>query len=530
MIFSLSQIIENTAKRFPDNEAFRCRGESIRYSELESQSRNLAANLQNYGVKKGDRVAIHMPKCLEMAIAVYGVLKAGGIYVPVDPAMPSERLVDVLNDADVSVILTKEKQSKNLRSVLHQLNNPLQLIVGLDANGKDFCPVASWDEAIKSKLFVEPNILESDPAYIIYTSGSTGQPKGILHTHRSGLSFAALAVETYKVSETDRLGNFAPLHFDQSTFDFFSGPLSGATTVMIPEEHMRFPASLSKLVEDEQLTIWYSVPYALIQMLLRGALETRDLSSLRWVLFGGEAFPSSYLRDLMIQIPDAQFSNIYGPAEVNQCTYYNIPGPPENLNESIPIGKIWKNTEGLIVDEKDLPVPAGEIGELLIRSSTMMSGYWNRDSLNKEVFLEQKGNGTTRRFYRTGDLVQERPDQNLLFHGRKDRQVKIRGNRIELDEIESILLSTNSLIEKAAVLLVEDSESDEKQVLAAIIPRSEALIDIQTLKESLMTKLPSYSLPSEILIVDQFPMTTSDKTDYRILKEQLMTSGVNNGG
>ena len=181
-------------------------------------------------------------------------------------------------------------------------------------------------------------ILESDLAYIMYTSGSTGAPKGIMHTHHSGLSYAKLSTQVYDVKPSDRIANHAPLHFDISTFGYFSGPLASATTVIIPDAYTKLPASLSTLMEQEKISIWYSVPLALVQLLHNGVLEARDLSSLRWVLYGGENFMPKYIRSLMALWSNATFSNVYGPAEVNQCTFYHLNMPPES-DGPIPIGK-----------------------------------------------------------------------------------------------------------------------------------------------------------------------------------------------
>ena len=166
--------------------------------------------------------------------------------------------------------------------------------------------------------------IEQDLAYILYTSGSTGDPKGIMHTHRSALAFARWAADEYGLRPADRLSNHAPLHFDLSTFDLFAGALAGATTVIIPEAVTRFPASVSKLMQDERISVWYSVPFALTQMLLRGNIGARDLTDLRWLLFAGEVFPTKYLRQLMAALPHVRFSNLYGPTETNVCTYYHV--------------------------------------------------------------------------------------------------------------------------------------------------------------------------------------------------------------
>jgi acyl-coenzyme A synthetase/AMP-(fatty) acid ligase len=330
-----------------------------------------------------------------------------------------------------------------------------------------------------------------------------------------------MAADVYDVGLEDRLGNFAPLHFDQSTFEYFSGPLAGATTVIIPEEYTKFPASLSQLMAEEKLTFWYSVPFALIQLLLRGVLHERNLSSLRWILFGGEPFPTKYLRALMDLLPQARFSNIYGPAEVNQCTYYHVSPLAEGDDEPIPIGRIWDNAEGLVVDNNDQPVLQGEVGELLVRTPTMMSGYWKQPDLNQQAFYYRPApGGQPDVFYRTGDLVQLQVDGQFRFLGRKDRQIKARGYRIELDEVEAVL-SGHPQIEEAAVFAVADDEGVQ-QIQARIICRFDATVTESHILEYLRKYLPRYALPTTIEIAGDFPRTSSGKIDRRALTMQVL--------
>jgi acyl-coenzyme A synthetase/AMP-(fatty) acid ligase len=298
--------------------------------------------------------------------------------------------------------------------------------------------------------------------------------------------------------------------------------LSGATTVIIPEAYTKLPASLSKLIQDERLTIWYSVPFALIQLLLRGALESRDLSSLRWILFGGEPFPPKHLRALMQRLPQARFSNVYGPAEVNQCTYYHLNPISEDSNESIPIGVVWNNAEGLVLDNQDNVVLPGEIGELVVRTPTMMKGYWARPDLNQKAFYRRPVFDQYEDiFYRTGDLVQQQADGNYRFLGRKDRQIKTRGHRVELDEVEN-LLSTHSQIEEAAVYAVPDDEGSLR-LEGAVLLRNNSECTEADLKKHLTGLLPAYAVPAKIQVVTEFPRTTSGKIDRRALQERAMT-------
>jgi len=285
---------------------------------------------------------------------------------------------------------------------------------------------------------------------------------------------------------------------------------------LVPESHKSFPVSLSQLMEKEKLSIWYSVPLALIQMLQRGVLQDRKLDSLRWVLFGGEPFPAKHLRSLMQLWDKATFSNVYGPAEVNQCTYFHLSQLP-NEDEPIPLGHVWNNTEVLIVDENDVEVIDGDIGELLVRSATMMKGYWGNLELTQKAFYKRENfSNVKERFYRTGDLVWRNEEGQLMFVGRKDRQIKIRGYRIELDEIESVLISQSNIIETA----VYYSKNDEDLSIEAIVvlggPGQETA---ENIKKFLAGKLPAYAVPRRIYFSDKIPRTSAGKIDYKELKK-----------
>ena len=402
----------------------------------------------------------------------------------------------------------------------------LSCIVGLPDSFELAKPLIRCDWANLPVVDDAPTVrtIEQDLAYMMYTSGSTGTPKGIMHTHRSGLNYARMAADTYGLTHEDRLGNHSPLHFDMSTLDYFSGPLVGATTVIIPAAYTKLPASLSQLVQDEKMTIWYSVPFALIQLLLRGVLEARDLNALRWVLFGGEPYPAKYMYGLMEKLPQARFSNVYGPAEINQCSYYHV--PPLAKGECIPdavapIGKIWPNAEERVVDDDDQLVVAGEVGELLVRTPTMMQGYWQRPDLNEKAFYRTEVANQVAVFYRTGDLVLE-IDGNYQFVGRKDRQVKTRGYRVELDEVEAALVA-HSLVEEAAVYMVP-AEAGSHQVAAAVIEKEGTPPGEADLLRFVAGKLPADAVPQRLEVVDTFPRTGTGKIDRRALQSAVSAS------
>lgn len=523
MVISLPHALDVAAARYPDKEAVRCNGKALTYAELQRRANSLACLLQQQGVQRGDRVGMYMNKDLESAVTIYGIMKAGAAYVPLDPFAPTARLSFVISDCGIRILVTKTNKMPQVREILQ--NTAVSCLIGVPSQPDLSVHCITWDEVVAAPAGTAPtvHVIEQDLSYILYTSGSTGTPKGIMHTHRSALSFAEWAANEYQLTAEDRVSNHAPFHFDLSTFDFFATVLAGGTTVIVPEFVTKFPADLSKLIQNEKISVWYSVPFALIQLWERGALETRDLSNLRWVLFAGEVFPTKHLRSVMAAIPGARFSNLYGPTETNVCTFYHVDFLPADSDETIPIGIACSNEEMLVVDADNNPVAQGEIGELLCRGGTVMRGYWGRPDLNEKGFYRRQVFGHYEDvFYRTGDLVEQLPDGNYKYYGRKDRQVKIRGYRVELDEIETTLLSHPD-VHEAAVYIVPDGQGSNA-IEAAVIAKADSQLTQANLVTLLGSKLPPYAMPAKILLMDDFPRTSTGKVNRRELQSLAATT------
>jgi len=520
MVYNLSHLLEKSAERFPNKEAFRCLDETISYSDLNHKADQLASYLLDNGLHKGDRVGIYMNRCLNTAVAVYGILKAGGAFVAINPFSPHSRTLTIMQDCGIAFILSTPSLANKIK-VISKEAPFLNSVIGLAE--KDGPKTISWEEIFDRSLenFSPPEILGKDLSSILYTSGSTGIPKGIMHTHYSSLSLARLEVNLHSATHEDRIGNFAPLHFDQSLFGYFSGPLVGATTVIFPDAYVKLPKSLSALVAKEQITLWFSVPLILTQVLLNGDIDNHDFSALRWVRFGGEVFPVKQLRELMLKWPHAKFINSYGPSELFRCTYYILDEPPKT-NDPIPLGTVWGNTEYKILDENKKVVNQGNPGELVVRSDTLMVGYWNNKELTERSFYrEHLASGYDHVYYRTGDLVKENSNKELMFLGRIDRQIKLRGYRIELDEIEATLLK-HERVEEAAVILVQKEDGDKE--LEAVLRLSEGA-EVNTRELMLFCKkiIPSYAVPEHMTIIDDFPRTGTGKIDRNQIIKLLET-------
>lgn len=522
MNFLLPQLIDSHAKLRPNADAVQFLDQTLSYIELVTQSNQLANALVAKGITKGDRVGIYMDKCLEMSVALYGIMKAGAVYVPLDPHAPETRLAEIIDDCDIQILISATNKQKRLDKIAEKLNHHIT-VIGFTSSNTSFTS-HSWQWVFDQHSSTQPKVkmIESDLAYIIYTSGSTGRPKGIMHTHHSGLSYARWAANEYQLTASDRLGNHCPLHFDISIFDWFAGAVAGACTIVIPDDYTKFPATYSEYIAATKMTVLFTVPFALIQLSLRGVLAERDMSALRLIIFGGEPFPIKHLRSLAAQLPEVTLDNMYGPAEVNGCSHFTV-GKLEESALAIPIGKISDIAESLIVDEHNRKVKVGETGELLVRTPTMMQGYWARPDLNQRAFYhhndsEKLGTEYTQKFYRTGDLVKMDKDQNMWFLGRKDRQVKVRGYRIELDEVEAVLVSHEDVEEAAAYSVSLESEVFELH--CAYTLKAGKNTQNKDLLKYLKQHLPSYAVPTTLLSKDSFPRTTSDKIDRTTLSKE----------
>lgn len=518
--YLLPHLIDVAAERDPEHVAMRCRQDSLTYGSLYERSVSLAATLSGLGVQKGDRVGILMNKSVEIAVSIYGVMAAGAVYVPLDPTAPTSRIAYMIKDCGIRVLISEPRKAKTLEALANE-EVDLRAVIGVGEDGP--FPTLDWMDLEGSVSSPATGVTELDLSYILYTSGSTGVPKGIMHTHRSALSWANVTADTYGIDSSDVISNYAPLHFDLSTLDFFGGARGQATTVMIPEEHMKLSASLAGVIESARLTLLYTVPMALVQLATPGVIEGRDFSSLRRILFGGEPMPLKHLRNLMQALPRTRFYNVYGPTEVNGCTHHEVTTLPDVEGDPLPIGKPYANVEALVIDEDEQPVGDGEIGELAIRAPTMMRGYWGRPDLNEGAFhYRQRFAGRPEVFHKTGDLVHRDAGGAFHFHGRKDRQVKARGYRVELDEIEAVLV-THALVNEAAVFAFT-AEDNATTIGASVIPFEGDGITAEELRAFLTTSLPAYAVPQRISIRDDFPRTTSGKIDRRELALQEQQS------
>jgi len=504
-----------SAARRPDHVAVReLGGSALTYAQLDRLSDQLRDRLAAMGVSVGDRVGICLRKSADAVACIFGILKVGAAYVPVDSGAPATRNAYILHDCGVRVALVEARLYESLQRELASLGAAVTLI-RLEQVGGGWGLLAALAE-LEGDLHARPRAtVPADPdalAYILYTSGSTGKPKGVMLTHRNGESFIDFCSQAFGPRASDRFSSHAPFHFDLSILDLFLCVRHGATLVLIGEEVGKEPVGLAELISREHITIWYSAPSILSLLAQYGRLAEHDYADLRIVLFAGEVFPVVHLRALQRQWSRPRYFNLYGPTETNVCTWYEIPGGiPDDRTEPYPIGRVCKHLNGRVVDVSGQDVPTGQEGELVIAGPGVMRGYWNRPELTAGAFLEAAGT----RWYRTGDIVVEEPGGDLRYVGRRDRMVKRRGYRVELGEIEACLYQ-HPLVRAAAVVALPDGSAGVR-VQAHLCTDGGRGLSVIDLKQFCSRHLPLYMVPDGFRFHASLPMTSTDKIDYQVL-------------
>lgn len=522
---SLHGLLERSAELRPDGVAVVDGGRSITYRELDRRANQLARALRNRGLHRGDRVGLYLEKSIEAVTAVHGILKAGGVYVPLDATAPPARLGRIAADCGLRMLVTAAAMAPRWPDLL-AAGTGIEVLLcadgpmpdpSRDRRGAQAVGADAIDECSAEPLTT--NGISLDVAYILYTSGSTGAPKGVKLSHQNGLAFVTWAARELGLSPDDRLSSHAPFHFDLSTFDLFAAALAGASVVLVPRRVSLFPSELAKLIEREGITVWYSVPSILTMIATRGGLRPGALPTLRVVLFAGEVFPTRYLRSLMQQLPSARFCNLFGPTETNVCTWYDVPPIPDDETQPIPIGRAIDDVEVLVVTDAGTEAGAGEVGELLVRGPTVMQGYWGDEERSTQALVSHPFNPeATDRLYRTGDLVEWLPGGELRFIGRRDDQVKSRGYRVELGEIEAALHTHASVVECAVMAVPDDIFGNR---LEAVVVANRA-VTAGELTELCGLLLPRYMVPETFHMREELPKTPTGKLDRRRLSIEII--------
>jgi amino acid adenylation domain-containing protein len=531
MAYLLQRLLTEAAARQPQRPAVASGGSMLTYQELDGLSNKMARALLRLGVAPGDRVAILAPKSAAAVLGLYGALKAGACYVPLDPKAPAERLSHIVRDSGAAVIVTDEARTSQAAALAGAVPRPPSVVVAsvpggperaeaavAPAQGAAIVPWAAVAEESGEPLAEEPAV-ETDLAYILYTSGSTGTPKGVMISHRNSLTFVDWAAAAAGLSEQDRVCSPAPLHFDLSVFDVFAACRAAACLTVLPDGAATFPVSIARWLEAERISVWYSVPSVLTLLASYGGLQKFDLSGLRTVIFAGEVFPPKHLARLMAELPHRRYLNWYGPTETNVCTAFEVPAGGAG-GGPVPIGKACANTEVFAVTSEGSRVSKpGEVGELYVRGPSLMRGYWGQPTKTSEALVRNPFRAEYDELvYRTGDLVTVEPDGNYAYVGRRDSMVKIRGYRVELGEVEATLYR-HPAIREAAVLLVADEVLGNR--LRAIVTAGDAgNLTREDVLDHCRRWLPGYMVPDIIEFREALPRTSTGKVDRTGLAQE----------
>jgi len=507
------QLFEAQVDKNPDAVAIVFGESQLTYKELNQKANQLAHFLKSLGVGTEILVGICVERSLEMIIGLLGILKAGGAYVPLDPAYPYERLAYMVQDANISVLLTQTKWQDQLPESKAQ-------VIYLDADWTQICTCSDENLELEST---------GDPlAYVIYTSGSTGKPKGVMITHRSLSYFTRTVIQAYNIKPSDRLLQFASINFDVAVEEIFPSLCGGAALIVRSAAMVADVKTFFRACEDLKLTI-LNLPTAYWHQ-LTAELGTKNVSlpeSLKLVIIGGEAVLSEPVKFWQEYVNKSgkqdrlKLINSYGPTETTvSATMYLVPTDTFSIIGEVPIGRPMAHLQTYILDRNQQLVPIGVPGELYIGGDALARGYLNRPKLTQERFIpipntvSQLNMESGERLYRTGDLAKYLPDGEIEYLGRIDNQVKIRGFRIELGEIES-MLTQHSQIKEVAVSVSEDS-THNKRLIAYIIPSAKSL-QSQEVRSFLQERLPSYMVPSGFVFLDVMPLMPNGKLDRRAL-------------
>ncbi|MGK4585674.1 amino acid adenylation domain-containing protein [Kitasatospora sp. HPMI-4] len=506
---TLHSLIEEQAARTPDRIAVAATGShpALGYAELDAGANQVARALRAEGVRPDDRVAVLMRRSPQTVLALLGVLKSGGAYVPVDPGYPAERIRFLLQDCGARVVLT------GADSPVPEVDDSVRVLRVdelLDGPGEPLEPAAD----------------SHNLSYVIYTSGSTGRPKGVMVEHHSVVNRLAWMQRRYPVGEGDVLLQKTPISFDVSVWELFWWAIEGASLALLPVGGERDPRTILRTIAEQRVTVMHFVPSMLgpfLDLLEEEPGLVDQAASLRRVFCSGEALPAARVAQFNRVFgatgrPAPQLVNLYGPTEATvDVSYYDCPA--EGVDR-VPIGRPIDNTGLHVLDTHGNPQPVGVPGELCITGVGVARGYLDRPELTAEKFVDAP-HLPGARMYRTGDLARRLADGNLEYLGRIDGQVKIRGNRVELGEVQNALASVDGV--RDAVVVDRNSEARGTHLVGYYVAEEE--LDTALLRDRLSKALPEFMIPAYFVRIDRVPLTPNGKADRRALPDPQAVAG-----
>jgi len=525
MMSALSDLLLQAADAHPDRSAVWSSTGELTYAELYDRSMRLARVLVEHGIEPGDRVVIALAKDVALPIAIFATLLAGGAYVPIDYLTPPARARAIAADAEPVAVIAgpRTMRAMALGDADPARDGPSDNSPALHWLGRGWFdperspqrrPVSESLRRVRQfgRLRSPVKVQASALAYILYTSGSTGRPKGVAHTNASALAFIRWAAGAVGLEQNDVVSQHASASFDLSVFDFFGAAMASARLALVPPATFGRVASLCRFIGATGVTVWYSVPSALLRASATESLALLQGSALRQVIFAGEEIPVGALRILWQNLPPScRIANWYGPTETNVCTFHDLTAHDAQGGDPIPIGRPCPYASTSLAAGDDA-VTSNGAGELLVASDTLMSGYWKLPDATSRV-LSTGPDG--RVYYATGDLV-SRDTRGLTFRGRVDRLLKVRGHRVQPEEVEQVL-QQRAEIDEASVVKHRRGDLD---VLAAVVRLADGgAVDPDAIIGHCSRLLPPYMVPDVILPVGDLPRGTRGKVDYHAVLE-----------
>jgi D-alanine--poly(phosphoribitol) ligase subunit 1 len=475
------------------------------FGELKTLALRYAASLAKRGVCHGDVIGLQLPKRRGTYALLLGCLKLGAPYVFIDPKNPPDRTARIVDRLHPKILFTAAKAT-----------NPHGETISLSENENE-----SWLAGSGSIDTTSPRVVGTDPAYIMFTSGTTGEPKGAVIPHQGVLSLMAWAREAVHKDTQERFTSINPLHFDNSVFDIYCGLLNGAALVPVETSETSNPAAWVRMVRSGKATIMFAVPTLFLILDQLGLLTPEALPDVHTFQFGGEGYPIEKLRDFQARFAGrARLINVYGPTETS-CICSSVEITPNNLtapdNEFPPLGQMHRNFSYTILDEERRPVTRGDSGELWIGGPCVGLDYYaNPEETAARFCQDPRQNRYRSIFYRSGDLVREDESGQLWFQGRVDNQVKIRGHRIELEEVDLAVQSVPDVRRAVSVVL---AGKDGNEIAVAYI--ADRKIGSDEILASCRDTLPAYMRPSQVVQFEDLPRNANGKIDRKAAKELL---------
>jgi len=498
---TLHELFEEQVKKTPQGIAVFCEDHCLTYSDLSQQSEMIARRLQAKGIKEGDYVAIHLERGILMMAVIWGILKSGAAYIPIDTAYPVKHVEFILNNSHCPLVITEEKYQEKLRSCYFSHGFSCRISVVSE----------QWLKEKMEKNAEQSNmLLKGNPdtvAYIIYTSGTTGNPKGIIISHKSVVNLAMEHIKKFQIMEGSKVLQFASISFDASVSEVFSTFLAGGTLFIPHGGKILAGRSLMQYLNRHEINVVTLTPSVL------NTLTHSKIHSLKILVTAGEICPIE-LAEKWKQ--ECLFINAYGPTETTVCATMNIISAQKNTFASI--GKPIANTSVYVMDDHLNNVPIGVIGELYVGGEGLSLGYMNHPELTRQKFIDfpiDIEKGITKKLYKTGDLVRWLPDGNLEYIGRRDNQVKIRGFRIELEAVEAHLRQHANI--KECAVTAHYYKKLGKCLIAYLVSKDHEILNNNEIKDFLRQRLPHFMIPSFIIPLKAFSLTYNGKINYQEL-------------